>query len=204
MKLLIQMLPIQMMKSPLRSLCQKTPTTKSILTHKIGLDMMKKMLRTRSEINIWLACTKAKMLQKELLQDIILQKRIASRHLLPFVRYALQSKVPMSAITSSMLQYSKCNPILMLNILLLTKDGSLSKKKKGGFSITTFCHIPYALVMILYTLPCLLWHNLLQRQDFRFYNSYPTFWGKKWNLLFIVTIHYHYSPVTIHSKFLPI
>ena len=56
--------------------CQKTPTTKPILTHMIGLDMMKKMLRARSEINLWLACTKAKMLQKELLQDIMLQKEL--------------------------------------------------------------------------------------------------------------------------------
>ena len=78
-----------------------------------------------------------KMPQKELLQDIMLQKRITSRHLLSFVRFALQSKVPMSAITSSMLQNSKCNPILMLDILLLTRVGSLSKKKKGGFSMTT-------------------------------------------------------------------
>ena len=76
MKLLIQMLPIQMMKRPLRSLCQKTPTTKPILIHKIGLDMMKKILRTRSEINIWLAYTKAKMLQKELLQDTMIQKEL--------------------------------------------------------------------------------------------------------------------------------
>ena len=56
--------------------CQKIPTTKHILTHMIGLDMMKKMLRTRSEINLWLACIKAKMLQKELLQDIMLQKEL--------------------------------------------------------------------------------------------------------------------------------
>ena len=150
---------------------------------------MKKMLRTRSEINIWLACTKAKMLQKELLQDIILQKRIASRHLLPFVRYALQSKVPMSAITSSMLQYSKCNPILMSNILLLTKDGSLSKKKKGGFSMTTFCHIPYALVMILYTLPYLLWQNMLQGQEYRVSQLIPHVLGQKMKF----TIHCYYS-----------
>ena len=47
MKLLIQMLPIQMMKKPLRSLYQKTPTTKSILIHKIGLHMMKNILKTR-------------------------------------------------------------------------------------------------------------------------------------------------------------
>ena len=75
------------------------------------------------------------------------------------------------------------------------------QKEKGK---TTFCHIFYTLVMILYTLPCLLWHNLLQRQDFRFYNSSPTFWGKKWNLLFTVTIHLSLFTVTIHSEFLPI
>ena len=36
----------------------------------------------------------------------------------------------MGAITSSMLQNSKCNLILVLDILLLTRVGSLSKKKK--------------------------------------------------------------------------
>ena len=59
-------LPILMMKSPLRSLFQKILIARPILTHKIGLDMMKKMLMTWPEIDspIWLACTNAKMLQK--------------------------------------------------------------------------------------------------------------------------------------------
>ena len=65
-------LPIQMMKSPPRSLLQKILTTRSILTHKISLDMMKKMLKTWPKIDslICLACTKAKMLQKIVLQKI--------------------------------------------------------------------------------------------------------------------------------------
>ena len=85
---------------------------------------------------------------------------------LPFVRYALQSKVLMSATTSRLLQFSECNPMLMPKILLLTRVGSLSKKKKGRFFMTNFCHIFYDLVMILYTLPWFLWHHLLQRRGF--------------------------------------
>ena len=60
-------------------------------------------------------------------------KDTTSRHLLTFVRLALQPKVPMSAITSSMLQKFKMQ---MPDILLLTRIGSLpKKKKKGRFSI---------------------------------------------------------------------
>ena len=85
----------------------------------------------------------------ELFQDIL---NLAE---LPFVRYALRSKVPMSATTSRLLQYSKCNPMLMPKILLLTRVILASfKKEKGRFFMPTFCHIFYALVMILYTLPC--------------------------------------------------
>ena len=76
---------------------------------------------------------------------------------LPFVRYALQSKVPMSATTSKLLQYSECNPMLMPKILLLTRAILESfQKEKGRFFMPPFCHIFYALVMILYTLPCFL------------------------------------------------
>ena len=71
-----------------------------------------------------------------------------------FVRNALQSKVPMSATTSRLLQYSECNPTLMSKILLLTKDILESfQKERGRFFMLHFCHIFYALVMILYTLP---------------------------------------------------
>ena len=74
---------------------------------------------------------------------------------LPYVRYVLRSKVPMSATTSRLLQYSKYDPMLMLKILLLTRVILESfKKEKGRFFMPTFCHIFYALVMILYTLPC--------------------------------------------------
>ena len=50
-------------------------------------------------------------------------------------------------------------------------------------------------------------------KNFEFYNAFPTFWGQKVKFtihlsLFTVTIHCHYSPVTvhdtIHSEFLPI
>ena len=49
---------------------------------------------------------------------------------LPFVRYVLQSKVPMSATTSRLLQYSKYDPMLMPKILLLTKIILKTFKKK--------------------------------------------------------------------------
>ena len=73
----------------------------------------------------------------------------------PCVRYVLQSKVPMSATTSRLLQYPKHDPMLMPKVLLLTRVILESfKKEKGRFFMPTFCHIFNALVMILYTLPC--------------------------------------------------
>ena len=129
---------------------------------------------------------------------------------LPFARYALQSKVPMSATTSRLLQYSKCNPMLMPKILLLTRVILESfQKEKGRFFMPPFCHIFYALAMILYTLPCFLWHQLLQRQEFWVLQIIPHVLGQKIKFTIhcyysSVTIHYYYSPVTIHSKILPI
>ena len=138
-------------------------------------------------------------------QNVSKKLWIASRHPLPFVCYALQSKIPMSAITSRMLQYSKCNPILMPNILLLTRVRSLSKKKNGGFSMTT----PFVIFPMLWSWFSTLCHAYsdticYKDKNFGFYNSFPTFWGKKWNLPFTVTIHCYYSPVTVQSEILPI
>ena len=108
---------------------------------------------------------------------------------LPLVSYALQSKVPMSATTSRLLQYSKCNPMLMSKILLLTRVIFESfQKEKGRFFMPTFCHIFYALVMILYTLPCFFWHNLLQRQEFLVPQLIPHVLGQKMKF----TIHCYY------------
>ena len=122
-------------------------------------------------------------------------KRITSRHLLSYVCFALQSKVPMSAITSSMLQNSKCNPILVSNILLLTRVGSLSKKKKGGFSMTT----PFVIFPMLWSWFSTLCHassdtTCYKDKNFGFNNSFPTFWGQKMKF----TIHCYYSSITIH------
>ena len=114
---------------------------------------------------------------------------------LPFVRYALRSKVPMSATTSRLLEYSKYNPMLMLKILLLTRVILESfQKEKGRFFMPTFCHIFYALVMILYTLPCFFWHNLLQRQEFWVLQLIPHVLGQKEKF----TIHLSLFTVTIH------
>ena len=122
-------------------------------------------------------------------------KRITSRHLLSFVRFALQSKVSMSAITSSMLQNSKCNLILVLDILLLTRVGSLSKKKKGGFSMTT----PFVIFLMLWSWFSTLCHAFsdtlcYKDNNFGFSNSFPTFWGKKMKF----TIHLSLFTITIH------
>ena len=141
-------------------------------------------------------------------------KRITSRQLLSFVRFALQSKVPMNAITSSMLQNSKCNLILMLDILLLTKVGSLSKKKKGGFSMTT-SFVIFLMLWSWFSTLCHTYSDTLcyKNKNFGFYNSFPTFWGQKMKFTIhcyysSVTIHCHNSlvlfTVTVHSEFLPI
>ena len=114
---------------------------------------------------------------------------------LPFVRYALQSKDLMSATTSRLLQFSECNPMLMPKILLLTRAILESfQKEKGRFLMPPFCHIFYALVMILYTLPCFLWHHLLQRQEFWVLQLIPHVLGQKMKF----TIRCYYSSVTIH------
>ena len=114
---------------------------------------------------------------------------------LPFVRYALQSKVPMSATTSRFLQYSKYDPMLMPKILLLTRVILESfKKEKGRFFMPTFCHIFYALVMIYYTLSCFFWHNLLQRQEFWSSTTHSPRFGVKSEIYYSsVTIHCYYS-----------
>ena len=109
MKLLIQMLPIQMMKSPPKSLFQKILTTKPILTHKIGLVIMKKMLRTWLEINVWLACTKAKMLQK-----LWIVSRQPNGTLI-----CLKSKAPISA-TTPRYYFKIAIPFLLTKMTLVT------------------------------------------------------------------------------------
>ena len=163
---------------------------------------------------IWLACTKAKMLKNCVSKKLELFQDIPNLAELPFVRYALQSKVSMSTTTSRLFQYSKCDPMLIPKILLLTRVILKSfQKKKGRFFMPTFCHIFYALVMIYYTLPCFFWHTLHQRQEFWVLQLISHVLGQKVKFtihlsLFTITIHCHYSPVTVHdivhSEFLPI
>ena len=154
-----------------------------------------------------LAYTKA----KKLASRHYASKRITSRHLLSFVRFALQSKVPMSAITSSMLQNSKCNPILMPDILLLTRVGSLSKKKKGGFSMTT-TFVIFPMLWSWFSTLCHAYSDTICYKDknFGFYNSFPTFRGQKMKFtihcyyslsLFANTIHCYYSLLLFTPNF---
>ena len=87
----------------------------------------------------------------------------------------------------------------MPNILLLTRVESLSKKKKGEFSMTT----PFVIFPMLwswFSTLCHAYSDTLCYKDnnFGFSNSFPTFWGKKWNLLFTVTIHLSLFTGTIH------
>ena len=96
----------------------------------------------------------------------------------------------MSATTARLLQFSECNPMLMPKILLLTRAILESfQKEKGRFLMPPFCHIFYALVMILYTLPCFLWHHLLQRQEFWVLQLIPHVLGQKMKFTIHFTIH---------------
>ena len=100
----------------------------------------------------------------------------------------------MSATTSRLFQYSKCDPILIPKILLLTRVILKSfQKEKGRFFMPTFCHIFYALVMIYYTLSCFFWHNLLQRQEFWISTTHSP--------RFVVKSEIYYSSVTIHCYY---
>ena len=113
---------------------------------------------------------------------------------LPFVRYALQSKVPMSATTSRLLQ--DCDPMLPTRIIFLLtritfktfqakrKDASLCFWSCFWFCHTLFCH---ASSDTIYS----------KDKNFGFYNSFPTFLGQKMKF----TIHYYYSSVTIHCYY---
>ena len=79
---------------------------------------------------------------------------------------------------------------------------SLSKKKKEDSSC-----LPFVIFFMLWSWFSTLCHAssdtiCSKDKNFEFYNSFPTFWGKKWNLLFVchyslllftVTIHCYYS-----------
>ena len=91
----------------------------------------------------------------------------------------------------------------MPKILLLTRAILESfQKEKGRFFMPPFCHIFYALVMILYTLPCFLWHHLLQRQEFWVQQLIPHVLGAKNEIYYSsVTIHLSLFTVTIHCYY---
>ena len=124
-------LPIQMIKSPFRSLFQKILTTKPILTHMIGLDMTKKMLRTWSEINIWLACIRDKMLKKLCFKVLKLFQRQPNGTLI-----CLKSKAPISA-TTSRYYFKIAIPFLLKKMIL----GTFQAKMLHAFGhATLFSH----------------------------------------------------------------
>ena len=87
----------------------------------------------------------------------------------------------------------------MLKILLLTRIILKTFKKKNEDSSC----LPFVIFSMLWSWFTSLCHAspdtiCSKDKNFEFYNWFPTFWGKKWNLLFI----WHYSlllfTVTIH------
>ena len=128
-------------------------------------------------------------------------KDITSRHLLTFVRSALQSKVPMSAITSSMLQNSKCK--CRISCFWQGLGVFLKRKERRILHDYNFCHVPYARESWFSTL-C---HNssdtiCYKNNNFGFPKGFPTFWAKKENYYSLLLFICHYLPTlftgTIH------
>ena len=103
-------------------------------------------------------------------------------------------------------------PCSWQKILLLTRVilKSFQKKKEDS----SLCHALlwsyfFDLVILCYTLPCFSWHNLHQIQEFWVLQFIPHILGTKNEIYYSpITIHRHYSSITIHdtvhSKFLPI
>ena len=119
-------------------------------------------------------------------------KDTTSRHLLTFVRLALQPKVPMSAITSSMLQNSKCK--CRISCFWQGLGVFLKRKERRILHTTTFVmflmlgnHDSLHFGIIPLTPSATKTIILGSPKDS------PSFWQKR-----KITIHCYYSPVTIH------
>ena len=109
----------------------------------------------------------------------------------------------MSATTSRLFQYSKCDPMLMTKDIASDKGHfEVFPKEKGRFFIMPCLTLIWSCFVTL----CHVSPDIICTKDknFEFYNSFPMFWGQKMKF----TIHCHYSSVTIHdtvhSEFLPI
>ena len=100
----------------------------------------------------------------------------------------------MSATTSRLFQYSKCDPMLMPRILLLTRVilKSFQKKKEDSslYHASLFGHSLLHFVMLLLT------YSALRTIILSFTTHSPRFGDKKWNLLFIC--HYSLSLFTCY------
>ena len=130
-------------------------------------------------------------------------KDTTSRHLLTFVRLALQPKVPISAITSSMLQNSKCK--CRISCFWQGLGVFLKRKERRILHDYNFCHVPYARESWFSTL-C---HNssdtiCYKNNNFGFPKGFPTFWAKKENYYSLLLFTCHYSPVTVHWYYSPL
>ena len=77
----------------------------------------------------------------------------------------------------------------------------LSKKKREDSSCLPF--VIFSMLWSWFSTLCHASSNTIcsKNKNLDFYNSFPTFWGKKWNLLFTVTIHLSLFTVTIHYHY---
>ena len=163
--------------------------------------MMKKMLMTWPKIDslIWLACTKAKMLQKIVLLKIwncFKISRIWRNSHLSDMHFS--QKLQWVLLLQDCFNIQNVIPCSWQKILLLTRVilKSFQKKKEDS----SLCHALlwsyfFDLVMLCYTLPCFSWHTLHQRQEFWALQFIPHVLGTKNEIYYSpVTIHCHYSP----------
>ena len=77
----------------------------------------------------------------------------------------------------------------------------LSKKKREDSSCLPF--VIFSMLWSWFSTLCHASSNTIcsKNKNLDFYNSFPTFWDKKWNLLFTVTIHLSLFTVTIHCHY---
>ena len=186
---------------------------------------MAKQSMTKPKIDFWLACTNDKMLKNCVAKVLkLFQRQPKFGRTLICLIYSLVKSINKCYYfkTTSRLQSHAPNK----NIPPDKHDfGDFPSKDASCFwsSHTLFCHMLqrqeslcfWSCFWSSHTLSCHAFSDTICSKDknVESYNSFPTFWDKKWNLLFTVTIHLslftdtihcYYSPVTVHSEILPI
>ena len=144
----------------------------------------------------WLTCTKAKMLQ-----NLCYQKSGTVS------RYPESGGTPICPICTSVKSFNEYYYFKIVSIFKMwshvpVKNIASDKdhfedfpKEKGSLFFMPCFAFWSCFVTFCYTSP-----NIFCSKDknFEFYNSFPTFWGKKWNLLFICHYLLLLFTVTIH------